>query len=1112
MSRFYILVKSLKVVGLVAALMMIQMGFALQVQADPVTVRATQSSNYARLSFRWPQPVGHVAKREGNTLVISFARPIEADLRPVVKRLAKVIAIETAPSNTMVVLRIKGEFSVRSYDSGSTVVVDIVGKSAAVTAAQPTTRAKAPANTGPRVDVRTGVHPTYSRIVFDWANKPGFSLKRSGDTTTLEFDRTASLKLGGLAKGQVRHVKGVTSSQDTGKLSLSFEIASNSQVKVFASGKKIVMDVFAPKGEPVKVAPAVAEKIVEKAPIPKTAPVEKVVEVKPEDVAPALGAAEQPSAKPVNLTPPGATEPVKNTAVKTQSNAVGVVELRFDWDEPVGAAVFRRGESLWLVFDKKSKIDTGALVRGGKGLVTSVEQVRSNVGAVLRMTTAEGVNPTIKRAGLSWILEFAHQPLAPNSPLQADAQPDSPLGARLFISVPEPGNVIAFRDPEIGDNLLVVPIIPLSHGLPRKWKYPQLHLLATKQGVVIKPIADDVRIRPLRQGVEITTAGTLQVSRVSAEEKANIELEATRQASAGMVPTGPLSRILDLEKWKRNSLENFMTTRQSLQFAIAATRSKGTREKARREMMKFYFASGFEAEALGVMETIRSDRPEIENEAEFRLMRGAANWLMERYDLARKDLYHESLDGNDEGTFWRALVVAGEGKLQDVAYELRKVGAISTPYPRSIKMPTALKVAEAAVELGDVKQATQYLEVLMVDSPTRAQRDQINLVAGKLKELSGDVDGAIADWEKVMEGVHRLSRAKAAVARTELLLKLELFTSKDAIEEYEKLRFVWRGDDFEFELLRRLGALYLEERMYREGLTALRQAATYFPDHENADQVTRQMSDAFLQLYMQDGADVLPPITAIALYDEFRELTPPGTEGDDMIRRLADRLVDIDLLDRAAFLLESQVDFRLSGEKKATVGARLALIYILDRNYDKALESLDKSNVNKINEELVSERILLRAQALIGIEQTGQALELLAPETNLKAEYMRAGIYWRAKNWNEASRSMAKVVRGLKVKSKQALNQDQALAVLSVSIAYTLDGNEAAVSLITANYAEAMLQTQYADAFQLITDPPEAGMLNYRRLDGIVQKVSSFQGFMEAYKQRVADGQLSSLY
>jgi len=1106
----------LRLFAVAIVLVFAQLVFPTSAQADTVTVRASQADGYGRLSFRWPQPVGHVAKRKGNLLEVSFSRPIQADLRGAVNKLTSISAVEPAPNDTTIVLRIKGDFSVRSYDSGSTVVVDIVGGAKAAQA-KPQAQAQAQGS-GPNVGIRTGVHPTYSRIVFDWKNKPGFSLSRSGDTTTLAFDKAASMNVSKLSKGKVRHISSAASTSTGGKLTVTFNIASTSNVKAFASGTKVVMDVFAPTGKPAQPTPAVAKDV----PLaPKAAPAPKVTQApKPaplETAATPKPVALEPSNAPTPLEPAQAEPqparaPVKNTAVQTQAAADGSVSLRFDWDEPVGAAVFRRSGALWVVFDKQAEMDTGALVRGGKGLISSVEQVRSNSGTALRMTTPQGINPSVKRSGLSWILEFSKQSLAPKSPLQADAQPDSPLGARLFISVPEPGNVVAFQDPEIGDNLIVVPVIPLGHGLSRQWKYPQLHLLASRQGVVIKPVADDLRVRSLRQGVEISSEGTLQVSSVTPEEKANIDLEAARSSGDSMIPSGPLSRVLDLEKWKRKDLQDFMNIRQELQFAVANSKGPRLKEKARHEMLNFYFSNGYEAEALGVLETIRMDRPEIENEPAFRLMRGASNWMMERYEDARNDLYHESLNGNDEGLFWRALVVAGEGNMPDAAYELRKVGAITNPYPKAIKMPTALRVAEAAVELGDVKQAAQYLEVLNVDGPTKAQKNQLDFIAGKLKELSGNVDGAIADWETVMEGVHRPSRAKAAVARTELLLKLELFTPKDAIEEYEKLRFVWRGDDFEFENLRRLGGLYLGEEMYREGLTALRQAATYFPGHEHSDQITQQMSDAFLYLYMESGADVLPPVTAIALYDEFRELTPAGAAGDEMIRMLADRLVGIDLLDRAAFLLEAQVDFRLAGEERASVGARLALIYLLDRKYDKALESLDKSDVKTISDNLALERTLLRAQAYVGLEQPDIALELLASETDLKSERIRAGIYWRAKDWLNASKSMSKVVRGLDAKARNPLDDEQALAVLSAAIAYTLDSNEAAVSLITANYAEAMVQTQYSDAFKLITDPPQLGLVNFRGLDEIVKRVASFQGFMDDYRKRVSDGQLSSLY
>jgi hypothetical protein len=151
--------------------------------------------------------------------------------------------------------------------------------------------------------------------------------------------------------------------------------------------------------------------------------------------------------------------------------------------------------------------------------------------------------------------------------------------------------------------------------------------------------------------------------------------------------------------------------------------------------------------------------------------------------------------------------------------------------------------------------------------------------------------------------------------------------------------------------LHRLGTLYLEQQLYREGLNTLRQAATNFPDHESTNQITKLMSDSFQNLYLNDGADVLAPVTAIALYDEFRELTPPGTLGDEMIRKLADRLVGVDLLDSAADLLESQVDFRLQGEEKARVGARLALIYLFNRKFEHVLNVLDKTDVSGLAEE-----------------------------------------------------------------------------------------------------------------------------------------------------------------
>ena len=63
----------------------------------------------------------------------------------------------------------------------------------------------------------------------------------------------------------------------------------------------------------------------------------------------------------------------------------------------------------------------------------------------------------------------------------------------------------------------------------------------------------------------------------------------------------------------------------------------------------------------------------------------------------------------------------------------------------------------------------------------------------------------------------------------------------------------------------------------------------------------------------------MPAIDALSLFYDFRDLTPIGRRGDEMIRKLADRLVSVDLLDQAAELLQHQVDNRLQGAARAQV-------------------------------------------------------------------------------------------------------------------------------------------------------------------------------------------------
>ncbi len=1071
--------------------------------AEPVMVRAASHDGYGRIVFNWPEPVSFRAETVGGQLVVRFSSPIEPILGGVVRNMKKYLSSAAAGADgRSAVFTLKDDFEVSAFDMGSAVVVDITGAVPAET--------KPAEEEAAAVRVRSGIHDGYTRIVFDWPERIPYRLTRKGGEATIDFSRPARLGLNRLQRRPPKRISAIRSVNKEEGPSVTLSVPENARIRHFHSGPKIVIDVMKPaaKAKPEKKTEVVVKKPepAKPAPKPKTEP--RVQDHKPVQK-PEQKQERKGEETPTALTPPGRTEGaalpeggkvIKASAVDSGPDAVGI---RIDWDEPVAAAVFRRHGFLWVVFDKPTRLNVADVKAAGGNIIRSLEQLPNQGASVLRMQTVAGVNPNLKRDGLAWILEFRKQPFAPINTIDVIPQPNSPVGARLFASVTEPGRAIALTDPAVGDNLVVVPVIPLGYGIARQSVYPQARILTSSQGLAIQPRADDVRVRSLRQGVEVTSASGLQISAVSAAQVAANILDQGQIIRA-------LTRMLDMKEWRQTGLETFREDKWKYQAAVAQAKPTG-REEARLDLARFYFAHGFGPETLGVLRRIREDRPEIVESQEFRGLRGATNVMMRRFDDARADLDQPGLEKNDEARFWRAVMQAYEGDLYGASSDLRRLAAIIRPYPKALKTPLGTLVAEAAIKMGDIKQGTKYLDALKTSAPNPAEASQIGFVDGRLKELSGDFEGAVSTWEEVEAGPHRPSRAKAAVARTELLLKLKEIDEFQAIQELEKLRFAWRGDDFEFELLRRLGDLYVAAGDYRNGLRTMRQAATYFRDNEKAPEVTQQMTDAFSGLYLENKADNLAPVTAIALYDEFKELTPPGESGDEMIRRLADRLVDVDLLDRAAELLQGQIAYRLEGVEKARVGTQLALVHVLANEFDQAMDVLDESGGADLPQDLEDQRRHLRARSLMGLERQVEALALLDEDDTRDADLLRLEMFWNDKQWVQVSKVLNRILRGSGAKPGQPLDEMQGQTVLNMAVAMTLSGNERGIDRLRRDHGRAMDDSRFREAFRLIASPDTIGLISYDSIAGKVSDVEGFKTFMQAYQDRLKEGKLSAI-
>ena len=277
------------------------------------------------------------------------------------------------------------------------------------------------------------------------------------------------------------------------------------------------------------------------------------------------------------------------------------------------------------------------------------------------------------------------------------------------------------------------------------------------------------------------------------------------------------------------------------------------------------------------------------------------------------------------------------------------------------------------------------------------------MLAGRLYEGMGRNEDALTNYRAAAASRDRRAAAQGRLREIVLQFAMGDMPRKDVVHELETLTTVWRGDETEVEGLKLLAHLYTEDSRYRDAFHVMRTAMMAHPNSDLTRKIQDEAAVTFDSLFLAGKGDALPPVEALGLFYDFRELTPIGRRGDEMIRRLADRLVAVDLLDQAAELLQHQVDHRLQGAARAQVATRLAVIYLMNRKPDRALATLQATRTAELSNELRDERLLLEARALSDTGRHDLALELIANIQGREAIRLRSDILWAARRWRDAA-------------------------------------------------------------------------------------------------------------
>ena len=793
----------------------------------------------------------------------------------------------------------------------------------------------------------------------------------------------------------------------------------------------------------------------------------------------AAASSNPPEARAITTTP----MPVADPALA----AVSIVLT-----QPIAAAAFVRAGFVYFVFDRR--LDQPPQIEVGPQAppVGKVEMASSGEVSALRFQLPQGITPAVQRSGNVWRVILDRGLVARATSLSIEPQPDFTLGARVIIKVDGNSRPVRFVDPVVGDDLIVVPLMNAPQVVTQTASYPQLDVLPSLQGVFVRPISDGIIVRSLEGLIEISAQNGLTLSPDGDVRNTPVAVD--------------MSRVLDVIGWRQGNHQNFNEVQRRLQSAINVTAEGDQRDRIRLDLARFFFAYGLVPESLGMIDVVLQTLPTLAVRPEIRALRGAAFVWSGQAKEGLNELSDPDLEKDDEISLWRGVALATLGDWGKARGLLNASDGILASYPEPFFSRMSMLSAEAAIRGNDPREGVRLLDRLdqrvVANDFDQTPLESSLYLRGLAALRAGNVTEAAEKWS-VVRGMFgdRSAEVRAAFGLIDLDLASGRITQQEALVHLERLVFAWRGDELEVAIRHRLANLQIQAGAYPQAFRNLDEIARVFPDSQVRLEVEQEMSDIFSRVFFRDGAEPLPPLQALAFYDRWRDLTPAGRVGNQIIERLAGRLVQVDLLDRAGDLLSELVRTRLSGAEKAVVGARLAAIRILDDQAAAAADAIEISDSNDMPDVLRRERRLIYARALADLGRSEQALLLLTDDDSRVANLLRIGIAWRGQRWHEAEKALAKLIGPPPLKGE--LPADLRQPLLNRAVALALAGDSDGLADLRRTYSASLEGTPESTAFRLLTRPEQVtGLLDIETVQKRLGEVDLFQSFLKSYQQR----------
>lgn len=1062
---------------------------------------ATQEAGYGRLILSFPGRdtlPEYSVRLENGVLSLEFEDKVEVLLPDVGTTMPDYLSVARIdPDGRGLRMGLRSSFNFNRIEAGEKLFIDLLpanwqgmppalpqdivdelaerARLAAIRAEQER-KAAGVAELKPSAEIRVGRNPTFMRVQFNWSVPTTAKFVQMGELGMIAFEWPVGIDVSALAVDLPPEIGSIESGVSPDGSTVTLSLAEGVTPRFYEnSPRQYILDIdIEGSGLPSFNAASLADGVVAQGEHDK----------EHEGTPPQVGM----------LYP----EPGSKTIKPFVSVLGSTVRVVFPFEQDTPAAVFRRGETVWMIFDTVAGIAPPSHSKDLDALASEFAVVAAGDTQVVRVELSQERLATLGSEGMAWVLSLGDIMLTPTEPIELSRRRDIEGDFEMVADVLRPARVHDFRDPIIGDVLKVVTAFPPARGMTRGLDYVDFAALRSVHGLVIKPEAPEVDVAIENDLAIITTPGGLTVSALDGPRTLGNGLTAAMRGG-----------FIDLVQLEEKDYGLFSQHEEQL-LADAAAAEGTQRDKARLDLAQYYIANRFAQEAIGVLSVLDQDKESDDIIRKVRMARAVADTVAGRSRDALQILNAASVGQEIDALVWRTIARADLYDFKGAKLDALEAQAVIDAYPNWVRNKFYFAAVRSAVEGGDANMAARMLDEIEFAGLSSDDTSLYYLLSGRVDEARGRVAEAIDTYGQVITADVRPTRAEA-IYRTLLLLDKEgKLNLGKATETLSAESLFWRGNPLEADMQKLLADFYFRNGDYRLGFETVRQAVANYPESPPINALRDEAQNVFGELFLNGVADSLGPVDALGLYYDFRALTPPGARGDEMIRNLARRLVRVDLLAQAAELLEYQLNNRLRGVAKTQIAADLAVIYLADRQPQDALRVLNSTRLPGIPESLSRQRRILEVRALIDGGRDQLALDILRDVDGRDADLLRIDAHWKARRYTQAS-EMLEALNGDRP-AGTALSQPARMSLIRAGVGFVLAGDQFGLARLRSKFGDEMVVSPEWPMFDLVTSDVEVTSLEFKTVARQVSGVDGINAFLASYRETYeADGALAPL-